>query len=328
MLKRQIACAAAVLALAAFLAVGAGAEEKYPTRTVKFIVPLTLGTPPAVALRVIAEKLQATWGQPVVLESRLGASQNIAADALAKAEPDGYTLLFTPPAPLVIAKWMYKKLSFDPDTFTPVSVPFGYSMVLTIGPKVPATTLEELIAYAKANPGKLNHAHPGVTSVPYLTVRALMHRTGMDMTHVAYQKLTTQGQLDLFAGLVHVILDPFVTGAIEQHLAGKLRIVATTSDTREPLLPDVPTISEVLPGFEMVEFYAITAPPKTPPALAEKISRDIAEALRSPDVVERLRALGYNKPVGGSPADLTKLIRNGNERWRDLIESLGMTKSQ
>jgi tripartite-type tricarboxylate transporter receptor subunit TctC len=327
MRKRQIAGATAGLALAALAAVGAGAEDKYPTRTVKFIVPMHLGTPPAVALRVIAEKLQVKWGQPVVLEARLGASQTIAADALARAEPDGYTLLFTPPAPLVTAKWMYKNLSFDPDALTPVSFLYRYSMVLTIGPKVPAKTFVEFIAYAKANPGKLTHVHPGVTSVPYLAMQALLRRTGIEMAHVAYQNLT-QGQLDLIAGHVDVILDPFVARAIEQHLAGKLKVLATTGETREPRLPDVPTISEVVPGYEMVEFYAVMAPPKTPAAIAEKVSRDIAEALRTPDVVERLALLGYNAPVGGTPADLTKLIRKGNDHWRELIESLGMTKSK
>jgi len=326
MRMKRIACATALLALAALMAVGAGAEDKYPTRTVKFLVPLHLGTPPAVAMRVIAEKLQTMWGQPVVLESRLGASQNIAADALARAEPDGYTLLFTPPAPLVTAKWIYKKLSFDPDAFTPVSAPFGYSMVLTIGPNVPVKTFAEFIAYAKANPRKLTNVHPGVTSVPYLAMQALQRRAGIDMVQVAYQNMA-QGQLDQIAGRVDVILDPFVARAIEQHLAGKLKILATAGNAREPRLPDVPTISEVLPGYEMVEWYAIMAPPNTPPAIAEKVSRDIAEALRTPDVAERLVLLGYNARVGGTPADLTKLIREGNDRWRELIASLGMTKS-
>jgi tripartite-type tricarboxylate transporter receptor subunit TctC len=326
MRMKRIACATAVLALAALAAVDAGAQGNYPARTVKVLVPLHLGTPPAVAMRVIAEKLQAMWGQPVVLESRLGASQNIAADALARAEPDGYTLLFTPPAPLVTAKWIYKKLSFDPDAFTPVSAPFGYSMVLTVGPNVSAKTFAEFIAYAKANPGKLTNVHPGATSVPYLAMQALQRRAGIDMVQVAYQNFA-QAQLDQIAGRVDVILDPFVARAIEQHLAGKLKILATAGNAREPRLPDVPTISEVLPGFDMVEWYAIMAPPKTPAAIAEKVSRDIAKVLRTPDVAERLAVLGYNARVGGTPADLTKLVREGNDRWRELIESLGMTKS-
>src|SRR5262245_4167333 len=216
MRMRAIAAATAVLALAVLTAACAGAQDNYPARFVKVIVPLTPGSPPEMAFRVIAEKLQAKWGQPVVVEARPGASQNLGADAVARAEPDGYTLLFTPPAPLVTSKWMFKNLSYDPDAFTPVSVTFKFSLVLTISPKVPASTLPELIAYAKANPGKLTYASPGATTIPYLSMEALLRRAGISMVHVAYTALP-QGQLDLIAGRVDVILDPAPSRAIEFH---------------------------------------------------------------------------------------------------------------
>jgi tripartite-type tricarboxylate transporter receptor subunit TctC len=323
---RRIAGATAVLALAALTAVGAAAEDNYPARLVKVIVPLTPGSQPELAFRVIGEKLQARWGQPVVVEARPGASQNIGTDAVARAEPDGYTLLFTPPAPLVTSKWLYKKLSFDPDAFTPVSVAFQSSLVLTISPKVPASTFAELIAYAKANPGKLTYAHPGLTSVPHLAMEALMRHAGISVVPVAYTSLA-QGQNDLIAGHIDMILDPSPSRAMEVHVAGKLKVLAVASAARDPLVPDVPAISEVLPGFEFVVWFGMVAPPKTPAAIADKLSREITETLRMPDVAKRLAQLGYN-PVGSTPADMAALIRKDNDYWRGAIESVGMTKSK
>jgi tripartite-type tricarboxylate transporter receptor subunit TctC len=321
---RRIAGAAVVLALAALTAVGA--ETNYPTRAVKVIVPLTPGSQPEVAFRVIAEKLQARWGQPVVVEARPGASQNLGADAVARAEPDGYTLLFTSPAPLVTSKWMFKNLSYDADAFMPVSVAFQFSLVLTISPKVPVATFAELIAYAKANPGKLTYAHPGVTSVPYLAMEALLRRAGISVVPVAYTSLA-QGQLDLIAGHIDMILDPSSSRAIEPHVAGKLKILAVASGARDPLLPDVPAISEVLPGFEFVVWFGMVAPPRTPTAIADKLSQEITETLRMPDVAERITQLGYTL-VGSTQVEMAALIRKDNEYWRGAIESVGMTKSK
>jgi tripartite-type tricarboxylate transporter receptor subunit TctC len=323
---RRIAGVMAVLAVAALTAVGAGAEINYPTRAVKVIVPLPPGSEPVAAFRVIADKLQDRWGQPVVVEARPGASQNLGADAVARAEPDGYTLLFTPPAPLVTSKWMFKNLSYDPDAFTPVSVTFQFSLVLTISPKVPASTFAELIAYAKAHPGKLTYASPGVTTIPYLSMEALLRRAGISMVHVPYTALP-QGQLDLIAGRIDVILDPAPSRAIEFHLEGKLKILAVASGARDPRLPDVPAISEVLPGYEKVDWLGMVAPPKTPAAIAEKLSREIAETLRMPEVAKRLAPFGFT-PVEGTPVDLAARIRNDSEYWREVIDSVGMTKSK
>ena len=294
MRMRRIAGATAVLALAALTAVGGRAEADYPTRAVKVIVPLPPGSEPVATFRVIADKLQERWGQPVVVEARPGASQNLGADAVARAEPDGYTLLFTAPAPVVTSKWMFKNLSYDPDAFTPVSVTFQFSLVLTISPKVPASTFAELIAYAKANPGKLTYASPGVTTIPYLSMEALLRRAGISMVHVAYTALP-QGQLDLIAGRIDVILDPAPARAIELHLEGKLKILAVASGARDPRLPDVPAISEVLPGYEVVNWLGMVAPPKTPAAIAEKLSREIAETLRMLDVAKRLTPFGLSR---------------------------------
>jgi tripartite-type tricarboxylate transporter receptor subunit TctC len=275
---------------------------------------------------VIADKLQERWGQPVVIEARPGASQNLGAEAVARAEPDGYTLLFTAPAPLVTSKWMFKNLSYDPDAFTPVSLTFHYPLVLTIGPQVPASSFAELVAYAQANPGKLTYASPGVGTIPYLSMEALLRRAGISMVHVPYTRALPQGQLDLIAGRIDVILDPAPARAIEFHKESKLKILAVTSAARDPRLPDVPAISETLPGFEIVSWVGMVAPPKTPPAIAEKLSREIAETLRMPDVAKRLTPFGYT-PAEGTPADLAAQIRKESEYWRGVIDSVGLTKS-
>jgi tripartite-type tricarboxylate transporter receptor subunit TctC len=322
----RIAGAMAMLVLAALAAVDAEAEDTYPTRAVKFISPMGAGTPPEAMFRVIAEKLQAKWGQPVVVEARPGASHNIGADAVARAEPDGYTLLFTPPAPVVTSKWMYKNLPYDPDAFTPVSVTYQSSAVLTISPKVPVSSFVELIAYAKANPGKLTYAHPGVTTTPYLATEALLRRADISMVHVAYLALSA-AQNDLIAGHVDVMLDPGSSRAIGAHAEGKLKVLAVASGARDPRLPDVPSISEVLPGFEIVDWFGVLAPPKTPAAIAQKLSQEIAETLRMPDVAKRLTQLGYT-PVGSTPADMAALIRKENDYWRAVIESVGTMKSK
>jgi tripartite-type tricarboxylate transporter receptor subunit TctC len=327
MRTRRIVGIVAALALAVPTAFGAGADEaNYPTRLVKVITPLAAGAPPEAMFRMIAEKLQARWGQPVIMESRPGASHNIGADAVAKAEPDGYTLMFTSPAPLVTSKWMYKSLPYDPDAFTRVSVTFQSSPVLTINPKVPASTFVELIAYAKANPGKITYASGGVTTTPYLATEALLRRAGIGMVHVSYLVLA-QGQTDLIAGHVDLMLDPSSGRAIESHLEGKLKVLAVASPARDPRLPDVPAISEVLPGFEVLDWFGVMAPPKTPTAIVEKISRDIAETLRMPDVAKRLAQLGYT-PVGSTPTDTAALVSKDSEYWRGVIDAVGMTKSK
>jgi tripartite-type tricarboxylate transporter receptor subunit TctC len=326
MRMRRIAGATAALALAALTAVGAEAEDTYPSRTIKVIVPMAAGTPPEVLFRLIAEKLQARWGQPVVVENRPGASHKIATEAVARAEPDGYTLLFTPPAPLVTNKWMYKSLSFDPDTFTPVSINYQSSPMLTVSTKVPASNLVELIAYAKANPGKLTYAHPGVTSTPYLATEALLRQAGIKIVPVSYTSLP-QGRNDLIAGHVDMILEPSSSHAVVSHLDGKLKVLGVASTTRDARLPDVPTISEALPGFEVVDWFGVAAPPKTPAAIAEKVSRDLAETLRMPEVAGRIAKLGYTS-VGSTPSEMAALIKKETAYWREVIESVGMTHSK
>jgi tripartite-type tricarboxylate transporter receptor subunit TctC len=153
------------------------------------------------------------------------------------------------------------------------------------------------------------------------------HPPRISMVQVAYSNLN-QGQRDLIAGHVDVILDPAVARAIELHLAGKLKILGVAGGARDPRLPDVPAISETLPGYEFVEWFAVMAPPNTPAAIADKVSRDIAETLRIPAVIERLDPMGYNAPVGGTPAETAALISKGSDYWREIIESIGMTKSK
>jgi tripartite-type tricarboxylate transporter receptor subunit TctC len=191
---------------------------------------------------------------------------------------------------------------------------------------VPVSTFAELIAYAKANPGKLSYAHPGVTSTPYLATEALLRQAGIKIVPVSYTSLP-QGQNDLMAGHIDMMLDPSSSRAVVSHKEGKLKILAVASATRDARLPDVPTVSEVLPGFEVVDWFGVVAAPNTPAAIAQKLSQDIAETLRMPDIAKRLALLGY-MPVGGTPAEMAALIRKENDYWREVIEAVGLTKSK
>jgi tripartite-type tricarboxylate transporter receptor subunit TctC len=221
---------------------------------------------------------------------------------------------------------MYKKLPYDPDALTRVSVTFQSSPVLTINPKVPASTFVELVAYAKANPGKLTYGSGGVTTTPYLATEALLRRAGISMVHVPYHGLSA-AQNDLVAGHIDVMLDAASGRAIQAHLAGKVKVLAVASSARDPRLPTVPAISEVLPGYEVLDWYGVLAPPKMPSAIAEKLSREIAETLRMPDVAKRLTQLGFT-PVGGTPTEMAALIGKENEYWRGVIDAVGMTNSK
>lgn len=298
------------------------AESVYPTRAIKIIVPLPPG-PVADALpRIVAQKLAAKWGQPVFIENRPGASQNLGAEAVAKAEPDGYTLLATPPGPLVVSQHFFPQLGFDPTTFVPITVMVKVPAVIVVNPEFPASNLKGLIAYAKANPNKVTYGSPGVGSTPQLAMEQLMAVAGIRLLHVPYKGLAP-AMTDLLAGHIDVMIDNL--GNVMQYIkAGKLKLIAATTELRIPELPDVATVAETLPGVTHADWFAIVAPPKTPPQIAATLAEAITEILRTPDVANRIKEL-YLTPVGSSPAETTFLIKQESERWRKLIAETGVS---
>jgi tripartite-type tricarboxylate transporter receptor subunit TctC len=319
--RRRLArgCIGAGLALAAMLAVLPQADaQDYPSRPVKIIVPFPAGGTADVMPRVIGEWLSRKWGQPVVVENRTGAAGNIGAEAVAKAEPDGYTLLSAPPPPLVINQNLYPKLGFDPSEFVPIVIMGRVPNALVVNPKLPLNSVAEVIAYAKANPGKLTSATQGNGTTSHLTSELFQMMADVKFQHVPYRG-SAPALTDLVAGSVDLMFDnlgvslPLVKG-------GQLKLLGVATPKRMASLPDVPTIAETLPGFESAAWFAIVAPPKTPQAVVDKINADVNEALRQSDIVQRLTQLSA-EPIGGTPQATAAYMREEIERWHKVIKA-------
>jgi tripartite-type tricarboxylate transporter receptor subunit TctC len=295
--------------------------QDYPSKMIKIVVPFPPGGGTDTVARIISNQLQVKWGQTVIVEHRPGAAGNIGADTVFRAAPDGYTLLLTPPPPLVINKNLYPKLSFNPDAFVPVSLISSTPNVLLVHPKVGVETVKQLIEYAKANPGRLNYASPGNGSTTHLSAELFKSMAGVSAVHVPY-KGTGPAIADLLGGQVDMMFVE-MSAAVPHIRSGKVRALAVGSEKRNPFLPDVPTISEVLPGFASLTSSNIVAPPNTPAAIANKLSAAIGEIMRQPEVVKRLRE-SNTSAIGSTPAELGQFLKQENERWGDVIRTTGM----
>jgi len=318
LLLRRI-LAATLLTVAAVAA--AAAQSDYPRRTVKIVVPIPPGAALDLLPRILADKLSTRWGQPVIIENKPGAASNLGAEFVAKSEPDGYTLLASPANPLVISQTFYPKLGFDPEAFTPISIFATQPFVLLVNPKVPVKTLAELIAYAKANPGKLNFASPGTGTSPHLTGEMLWLAASIRVVHVPYPGLAP-AMNDLVAGHVDVLIDN-LGNSLPMIRDGKVRALGVANEARIPELPDVPGIAEMFPGFYSASWFAMVAPPKTAPAIAAKVSQAIAETLKLPDVAKRFSDLSIT-PVGTTPEETAAFLKRETERWHDVIVTGGI----
>jgi tripartite-type tricarboxylate transporter receptor subunit TctC len=298
------------------------AAQEWPSKPVRIIVPFPPGGSADLLPRVVAEKLSEKWGQPVIIENRAGAAGSIGADVVFRAEPDGYTLLSGPPPPLVINRLLNPKLSYDSTQFVPITVIGAIPNVLLVHPKTNVSTVQELIALAKANPGKLNYASQGSGSTSHLTAELFKSMAGgLQITHVPY-KGTAPALADLLGGQVEMMCDNL--GVSLPHVrSGKLKALAVASSKRVKALPDVPTLAESLPGFEAVAWFGIVAPPKTPAAIAEKVAAGVIDALKLPDVLKRLNELSA-EPMGLTPAETATYMKQETERWAAVIKSAGV----
>jgi tripartite-type tricarboxylate transporter receptor subunit TctC len=310
-----------VATMLAAVPVAALAQSDYPNRRIKIVVPAPPGPSLDMLSRLIADKLAAHWGQPVIVENRPGAAQNLGAEAVAKAEPDGYTLLATPQGPLVISQHFFPKLGFDPSAFVPVSIFATQPLLLVANPKVRALTLQEFVALAKTSPDRISFASPGTGSSPHLTGEMLKTAADIDFVHVPYKGMAP-ATADLLAGHVDIMFDNL--GNTLPHIKeGKLKVLGVAGETRIPELSDVPAIAEMFPGFYSTSWFAVVAPPKTPADIADKLSQAIAQILRRPDVVERYRAMS-GTPVGTSPSETAAFLKKESERWRKVIAAAGI----
>ncbi|HET7404252.1 MAG TPA: tripartite tricarboxylate transporter substrate binding protein [Usitatibacter sp.] len=294
------------------------AQGAWPTKPVRIIVPYAAGGVADLLPRIVGEKLAQKWGQAVVVENKAGASGNIGMAEGARAEPDGYTLVLAPTGNLTVNPTLFPQLPFDTQRdFTPVTLLAESPNVLVVHPSVPAKTFRELIAYAKANPGKLDYASPGTGSGAHLAGELLDLEAGIKAVHVPYKGIAPAVN-DLLGGNVQMMFAGIST--VLQHVkSGRLVALAIASPKRSAQLPDVPTVAESgLPGFDVTSWYGIVTRAGTPPAVVEKIQRDMAEALQSEDVRAKLGGLGL-EPVGDTPQQFDALIRAESRKWGDIV---------
>jgi tripartite-type tricarboxylate transporter receptor subunit TctC len=305
------------LAIALGLATRAQAND-YPGHPVKIIVPFPAGGTADVMPRIFTDWLSSKWGHPVIIENRSGAGGNVGAEAVAKAEPDGYTLLAAPPSPLVINQNLYPKLGFDPSQFSPIIVLGRVPNALVVNPKLSANSVADLIAAAKTDPGKLTCATQGNGTTSHLTSEMFQMMAKVKFQQVPYRG-SAPALTDLVAGSVDLMFDnlgvalPLVKG-------GHLKLLAVASAQPIATLAGVPTIAQTLPGFESVTWFGLVAPPSTPKEIVEKINADISEALHQPDILARLVQLSA-QPVGGTVEETAAYMRAEVERWHAVIKA-------
>jgi len=309
-------CAALMAALSPALA------QQYPSRPVRFVVPFAPGGSTDTLARTIGVKLADALGQQVVVDNRPGANGDIGMMIVAKAPPDGHTILLGYIANLAIAPSLYAKLPFDPvKDYAPITQIATSPNVLTAHPSVPAKGLQELIALAKAKPGAVNFASTGVASVGHLTGELLNNLAGMKMTHVPY-KGGGQAIIDLLGGHVQVMFSGF-SAAMPHIKSGKIRALAVTGVKRSPALADVPTIAEQgFPGVEATAWYGVLAPAGTPKPVVTRLHDETVRILKLPDVSQRLDALGF-EIVGSTPEQFGAYIKSEIRKWEKVVKASG-----
>ena len=312
------------LALAALLAAGLpGALFAQAAKPIRVIVPFPAGGTADVLPRILAEKLRTQFPAGVIVENRAGAGGNIGAEAVFRADPDGSTLLVSPPGPIAINQSLYPKLAFDPARWVPITVLGTVPNVLAVRPTMPVRNVQEMLAYIKANPGKVSYASQGNGSTSHLTANLFMSLTATHLLHIPY-KGTAPALVDLMGGQVDVFFDN-LSSSLVHHRAGKLKVLAVADAQRSPALPDVPTFAEAgLPAMNAVTWFAMMAPPATPDGVVRTMHRAMADALALPDVKQKFAEQGV-EPRGWSPEETGRFVRAEVDKWARVIKSANVT---
>ena len=322
-MHRSLAPAAALaIALFAALAGPVRAQGAYPTKPIRIVVPFAPGGTSDILARAIGPHLTTAWGQPVIVENRTGANGNVGADYVAKSAPDGYTLFLSDMGALTINPSVYTNSPFDPvKDFAPVLMISYSPHVLAVHPSVPAKTVQELIAYAKANPGKLNFANSGTGGAPHLAGVEFAARTGVQWTYIPY-KGGSQAVTDTVAGNANVIFNGMLA-TYPSVKAGRLRGLAITGPKRVASAPDLPAVAEFLPGFETGSYQGMTAPAGTPRDVVLKLNAEITRILNTPEMLDMLAKQG-TEVRAGPPEALASFIVSEKARWAKVVKDNGI----
>ena len=309
------------LLFAVLLAAGLAQAQQWPAKQVRFVVPFAPGGTTDILARLLGQHLSESFGQPFVIDNRAGAGGNIGAAEVAKSAPDGYTIMMGTPGTQAINQFIYTKMPYNTEKdFAPVSFVARVPNVLIVHPSVPAKSLPELISHARANPNKLNSASPGAGTTGHLSLELFKKMTGVQIQHVPY-KGSGPALNDLIGGQVQMTIDN-LPSALPHIQSGKLVALGVTTDHKVAVLPDVPTVASVVPGYEASSWFVVVAPAGTPEPIVTRLSGEIDKLLRKPAVLERMRTLGAD-PVGGTPQQLAKHLAAETDKWREVARLSG-----
>ena len=305
---------------AGVITAAAAAEQQYPSKPIRIIALSSPASGPDIIGRLIGQKFTEAWGQQVIVDTRPGASGIIGAEIAAKAAPDGHTLVIVT-SQAVIVSVMYEKLPFNlTRDFSPISMLASTPFILAVHPSVPAASIRELVAYAKSKPGELRYGSGGSGSPPHLSAEIFKSMTGADIMHIPY-KGVTPALMDTVAGQVQMVISviPAILPTIK---AGKVKALGVTSANRSPLVPDLPTIAETVPGYEFIGWYGLFAPARTPAGILSKLNAGIASALKTPEFQERLASLGA-EPISSTQQALAAYLQVQTEKMRKAVKDSG-----
>jgi len=325
LLRALRALGACALAAGVAASSAASVAEAYPSKPIRFVVPAAAGGPTEIVTRLLAERMTQSMGVSVIVEAKPGAGGNIGADAVAKSAPDGYTILMGTIGTNAINQTLYKSMPFQPlKDFTAVTQVVSYPLVVVVNPKLPIHSVADLIAYAKANPGKLNRASGGSGTSMHMSGELFNEMAGVQMQHIPY-KGSLPALTDVIGGQADLAFDSLV---IAQPLikSGKLRAIAVTGPERSPAAPDIPTVAETLPGYAMTSWIGVFAPAGTPRPIVERLQQEIAKALADPRVREQLVSQAAD-PVASKPDDFARFTADETEKWAPVVKASGASVS-
>ena len=316
----------ALVALGGLLAAGATLAAGYPDKPITVINPWTSGGPADTVARPVLQKLSERLGQPIIMENKSGANGVIGCAFVARAAPDGYTLLFSHVGPITISPAVQKDMPYDSvRDFKPITQIVSAPTVLLVRPSLPIHNLNELVDYARANPGKLSYGSVGQGSTTHLAGEILSTMANIKLLHVPYKGAAPVVN-DMLGGSIDMSFLN-IAGAISYVKSGQLRAIGVTTLKRSPLLPDLPTISEAYPGFEVNSWYGLMAPAKTPDDIVDMLQKQVAEIIRSPDIVELFSRNGLT-PEGTTPVQYAEQIKTDLARWRNVVQTSGLVIEQ